>query len=80
MSRTMQRRPKEKPPESSGGTPMWVGLAYVLGILAVVVLALLALISTGVFPVSANVSLPVIVLWVGVAVFAGGLFVQRRRR
>jgi hypothetical protein len=77
---------KEKPQESSGGTPVWVWLVYALGILAVSILVLSMLFTLGAYllsddvPVTANVSVPAIVLWGGITAVAGGLWLYRRRR
>jgi LPXTG-motif cell wall-anchored protein len=78
--------PKEKPPESTGGTPIWVWLVYALGILAATILVFSVLFTLGAYvlsddvPVTANVSVPALVLWGGLTVIAGGLWLYRRRR
>jgi hypothetical protein len=77
---------KDKPPESSGGTPIWVWLVYGLGIFAATILVLSILFTLGAYvlsddvAVTANVSIPAIVLWGGLSVIAGGLWLYRRRR
>lgn len=77
---------KEKPAEGSGGTPIWVWVVYALGILAVSILVLAALFTLGAYllsddvPVTVNVSVPAIVLWGGLTLVAGGLWLYRRRR
>jgi hypothetical protein len=77
---------QDRPPESSGGTPIWVWLVYALGILALSILVLSVLFTLGAYllsddvPVTANVSVPAIVLWGGLTLAAGGLWTYRRRR
>jgi len=77
---------KDKPPESSGGTPIWVWLIYGLGILAATILVLSILFTAGAYllsddvPVTTNVSVPALVLWGGLSVIACGLWFYRRRR
>jgi len=85
VSRTMQQQ-KEKPREGSGGTPIWVWLVYGLGILAACILVFSVLFTLGAFllsndvPVAFNVSVPAIVLWGGLAVLAGVVWIRRRGR
>jgi hypothetical protein len=81
----MQQK-KESPAEGTGGTPIWVWIVYGLGIFAATILAFSILFTLGAYvlsndvPVTANVSIPAFVLWGGICVFAGGLFLHRRRR
>jgi len=77
---------KERPAEGAGGTPIWVWLVYALGILGATILVLSALFTLGAYflsedvPVTVNASVLGIVLWGGLCVIAGGLWLSRRRR
>jgi LPXTG-motif cell wall-anchored protein len=85
MSRTMQQK-KDDGAVPSGGTPIWVWVVYALGIFAASILVLSVLFTAGAYllsddvPVTANVSVPALVLWGGLSVLALGLLVYRRRR
>jgi LPXTG-motif cell wall-anchored protein len=77
---------REQPAEGTGGTPIWVWVVYALGILAASILVFAALFTLGAYllsddvPVTTNVSVPAIVLWGGLTLLAGGLWLYRRRR
>jgi hypothetical protein len=77
---------KEKPAERSGGTPIWVWLVYAVGIFAVTILVFSVLFTLGAYvlstdvPVTYNVSVPALVLWVALALLAAGVWFRRRRR
>ena len=80
------RNDKPSLAEGTGGTPIWVWVVYALGILAASILVLSVLFTVGAYllsddvPVTTNVSIPAIVLWGGLTLLAGGLWVYRRRR
>jgi LPXTG-motif cell wall-anchored protein len=77
---------KEKPTESTGGTPIWVWAVYALGILAAAILAFSILFTLGAhllsedIGVTTNVSVPALVVWIGLAALAAGTWIYRRRR
>ena len=77
----------EETKSASVGTPVALWILYVLGILATVVLAaslvfvvLAYLTSGGGGGFGLDVSTPALVLWLGLAIAAGGTFVWRRFR
>jgi len=78
-------KPKPDPPRASG-TPIWVWVIYVFGILAAAIFAFSLLFTLGaVFlsedvGVTYDVSTPAIVLWGGLILAAVVTFVVRRRR
>ena len=84
MSRTMQT--KEKAVARRSGTPIWVWVIYGLGIFAATILVFSVLFTAGAYllsedvPVTFNVSVPAFVLWGGLTLLAGGLWLRRRRR
>ena len=85
MSRTMQQPKGEAPPPKAGGTPIWVWLIYGLGILAVGILMFSVLFTLGAYllsndvPVAFDFSIPALVVWCGLAVLAGVVWLRRRR-
>ncbi|MCS7006106.1 MAG: hypothetical protein RMM28_01605 [Thermoleophilia bacterium] len=70
--------------EPTGGTPVWVWLVYGLGILGATIVVASGLFVLGAYlgseegAFSLNVSLPVLVLWGGLALAALVLRVRRR--
>jgi LPXTG-motif cell wall-anchored protein len=82
----MQSQKGKPAAEGTGGTPIWVWVVYALGILAVSILVLSVLFTLGAYllsddvPVTTSVSIPAIVLWSGLTLLAGGLWLHRRRR
>ncbi len=81
----MQQK-KEGPERGTGGTPIWVWIVYGLGLFAATIFVVSILFTLGAYvlsddvPVTANVSIPAIVLWSAICAVAGGLFLYRRRR
>jgi hypothetical protein len=69
---------------ASVGTPAALWILYALGIIAAVVLAaslifvVLAYLTSGDSGFGLDVSTPALVLWLGLAITAGGTFVWRR--
>lgn len=76
---------KEEPPVSSGGTPIWVWLVYGLGILAAAIIVFSVLFTLGAYllsndvPVAFDFSIPALLVWCGLAAFAGIVWLRRRR-
>jgi len=68
----------------SGGTPIAVRVVYVLGIVAATVLAasllfvVVAYATTGSGGFGLDVSVPALVVWLGIVIAAGGTWVWRR--
>jgi LPXTG-motif cell wall-anchored protein len=85
MSRTMQS-PGKDAGRPTGGTPIWVWVIYALGIFAATIVVFSILFTAGAYllsddvPVSVNVSAGAVVLWLGLVVLAGGIWLARRRR
>lgn len=83
MSRGGARKPERV---AGAATPIWVWLVYGLGIFAAAILLFSILFTAGAYllsndvPVTTNVSVLAIVLWGGLTVIAGGLWLYRRRR
>ena len=77
-------KPPPKPP--AAGTPIWVWVIYVLGILAATIFAFSLLFTLGALllsddvPVSYDISAPAFVLWGGLIVAAIVTWVMRRRQ
>ena len=77
------KRPKRAP---AAGTPIWVWVVYVLGILAAAIFAFSVLFTLGALllsddvPVTYDVSTPAIVLWGGLILAAVATWVLRRRQ
>jgi hypothetical protein len=74
-------------PQRPAGTPIWVWVVYVFGILAAAIFAFSLLFTLGALvlsddvPVTYDVSAPAIVLWGGLIVAAVATwFVRRRQR
>ena len=82
----MQSQKGKPAADGTGGTPIWVWVVYALGILAASILVLSALFTLGAYllsddvPVTTSVSIPALVLWGGLTLLAGGLWLYRRRR
>jgi hypothetical protein len=79
--------PSQKPKaQLAAGTPIWVWVIYVLGILAAAIFAFSLLFTLGALllsddvPVSYDVSAPAIVLWGALIVGAVVTWVLRRRQ
>lgn len=77
-------RPK---PVVSAPTPVWVWLVYAVGLLAAAILVLSFAFSAVVYLSSddeesfgLNISVPALVLWVGLVAFAAGTLAWRRRK
>jgi hypothetical protein len=76
---------KEKPAAASGGTPIWVWVVYALGIFAATILVFSILFTLGAYvlsndvPVTFNVSVWALVLWIALTLLAAGLWLRRRR-
>ena len=85
MSRAGAEANKPKPPPAAG-TPIWVWVVYVLGILAAAIFAFSLLFTLGALllsddvPVTYDISTPAIVLWGGLIVVAVATWVVRRRQ
>ena len=69
----------------TGGTPIWVWLIYVLGILAAAILVFSILFTAGAYlladdiEVTFDVSITAFVVWGGLVLLACGLWIWRRR-
>jgi hypothetical protein len=76
---------KEKAPPAAG-TPIWVWVIYILGLLAVVIFTFSLLFTLGALilsddvPVTYDISTPAIVLWGGLVVAAAATWYVRRRQ
>ena len=86
MSRAGAEANKPKPPPAAG-TPIWVWVVYVFGILAAAIFAFSLLFTLGALvlsddvPVTYDISAPAIVLWGGLILAAVATwFVRRRQR
>jgi hypothetical protein len=72
--------------QRAAGTPIWVWVIYVLGILAATIFAFSLLFTLGALvlsddvPVSYDISAPAIVLWGGLVVAAVVTWIVRRRQ
>ena len=77
---------KQQKSPPAAGTPIWVWLVYVLGILAAAIFAFSLLFTLGALllsddvPVSYDISAPAIVLWGGLIVAAVATWIVRRRQ
>ena len=77
---------KQVPKSPAAGTPIWVWVIYVLGILAATIFAFSLLFTLGALllsddvPVTYDVSTPAIVLWGGLILAAVATWVLRRRQ
>lgn len=77
------QKPKAQP---AAGTPIWVWLVYVLGILAAAIFAFSLLFTLGALvlsedvPVTYDISAPAIVLWGGLILVAVATWIVRRRQ
>jgi hypothetical protein len=70
----------------AAGTPIWVWVVYVFGILAAAIFAFSLLFTLGALllsddvPVTYDVSAPAIVLWGGLILAAAATWIVRRRK
>ncbi len=69
----------------TGGTPIWVWVVYVLGILAAAIFVFSILFTAGAYflsdvDVTFDVSTVAIVLWGGLMALAFGVWMRRRRQ
>jgi hypothetical protein len=77
------REPRNLP---AAGTPIWVWVVYVLGILAATIFAFSLLFTLGALllsddvPVSYDISVPALILWGGLIVAAVVTWIVRRRQ
>ena len=77
------KQPKRAP---AAGTPIWVWVVYVFGILAAAIFAFSLLFTLGALllsddvPVTYDVSAPAIVLWGGLVLAAAATWIVRRRK
>jgi len=81
--RASSRKPEA---QRAAGTPIWVWVVYVFGILAAAIFAFSLLFTLGALllsddvPVTYDVSAPAIVLWGGLVLAAVATWVVRRRK
>ena len=77
---------KQANPSPAAGTPIWVWVVYVFGILAAAIFAFSLLFTLGALllsddvPVTYDVSAPAIVLWGGLILAAVATWIVRRRK
>ena len=77
---------KESKRTPAAGTPIWVWVVYVFGILAAAIFAFSLLFTLGALllsddvPVTYDISAPAIVLWGGLILAAGATWIVRRRQ
>jgi hypothetical protein len=73
-------------PSGPAGTPIWVWVVYAFGILAAAIFVFSILFTAGAYflsddvDVTFDVSTLAVVLWGGLIVLAGGLWIWRRRQ
>jgi hypothetical protein len=84
---TREGAPSQKPQAPPrAGTPIWVWVVYVFGILAAAIFAFSLLFTLGALllsddvPVTYDVSAPAIVLWGGLILAAAATWIVRRRQ
>ena len=78
----MSRFAKPKEPVETGGTPIWVGIVYALGLMAggIIVLSLaFAAVVYASGDSEFDVNVPIFVVWSVIVAFAAGVLVWRRR-
>ena len=86
MSRPTQRTKDVTGASRTGGTPIWVWVVYAFGILGAAIFVFSILFTAGAYflsddvDVTFDVSMLAIVLWGGLMVLAGGLWLYRRRQ
>lgn len=77
---------KEPKKPTAAGTPIWVWVVYVFGILAAAIFAFSLLFTLGALllsddvPVTYDISAPAIVLWGGLILAAAATWIVRRRK